>query len=480
MSEGRVLVVDDQADYRNLMKAHLNRRGFEVEVAINGVEAMRIIKEQEPFEVLVADLMMPEMDGLELLRRAREHDSDLQVVVISGVGTLESAISSMRMGGAYDYLPKPLDSITDLSLAVERAAQHRRLMIERERLQAQVATERARLQAVIENTRDGLISADSKGEITLANPSAEAMFGESSLVGKQVFETLPATISALISNWLRFMPERPAATEVNWPDGRIHLISLTPVAEESREGSGWVMLLRDVTDVRQLQRLKMQLLAQAAGGLREPLADAVEALITLNEAADEADERFTEAAQRGMDDMARIRGWMDEVLTLVEFEAGPSLDESRMSLVKAVETMETTTTLEPLEAKEIKLEYQLKGETLLSLQEGPLAKLLEHLVRQAAWRSPRKGLIKLSVEVDEKQVWLKVEDDGPALLEDEAPQLFDGLVAQLGEDFEGLGLSLAMIKSAADALNGQLWVWSGMKKGNTFAVSFPSESTEGG
>lgn len=479
MSGGRVLVVDDEPDYRSLMMAHLTRRGFEVEGAKNGVEALRIIEEQEPFEVLVADLMMPEMDGLELLRSAREHDPDLQVVVISGVGTLESAISSMRMGGAYDYLPKPLDSIADLSLAVERAAQHRRLRVEREALQAQVAAERARLQAVIENTRDGLISASPGGEITLSNPSADAMFGGSSLVGKQVLEALPAPLTSLISNWLRFMPERPAATEVHWPNGRIHLISLTPVAEEADEATGWVMLLRDVTDVRQLQRMKMQLLAQAAGGLREPLADAVEALITLNEAGEEADERFTEAAQRGMDDMARIRGWMDEVLTLVEFEAGPVQEDRRLPLQEAVETVEELTTIEPLEAKELEIVCEVEGEPDLRLPEGPLAKLLEHLVRQAAWRSPKGGRIVVAVEADEGQVWLKVEDDGPALLEGEAPQLFDGLVAQLGDDHEGLGLSLAMIKSASDALDGQLWVWSGKKKGNTFAVSFPTGSEAG-
>jgi DNA-binding NtrC family response regulator len=101
------------------------------------------------YAVVVTDLMMPGMDGIEFLRRAKEHDAALEVIVVSGAGTLESAISSMRQSGAFDYLPKPLDQISDLSLAVERASEYRRIRLEREQLLAQVTAERERLRSVI-------------------------------------------------------------------------------------------------------------------------------------------------------------------------------------------------------------------------------------------------------------------------------------------------------------------------------------------
>jgi two-component system phosphate regulon sensor histidine kinase PhoR len=472
VSEERVLVVDDEVDYRDLMQAHLRRRGYQVETANNGVEAMELLEEGHEYEVLVVDLMMPEMDGLELLRRAKDHDPDVEVVVISGVGTLESAISSMRMGGAFDYLPKPLDTISDLSVAVERAADYRRLRVERAELQEQVAAERERLQAVIEGTRDALIAADPDDTIALSNPAADEVFGES-LIGRSALRALPLPVATLIENWRAFSGDRPTVTEVNWPVGKAHLVSLTPVGGEETASPGWVMLMRDITDLRSLQQMKMRLLAQAADGLREPLAGAFAALLELNELPEQSDERFTGAVEQGIDQLGAIRTWADELMALVALESGDLPSEERVDLLGLLKDWYEAPSEPLLEEKSLELKLDVEEGGPLDVQAEPARKLIEHLVHQAAWRTEAGGQILVRMESKERQHWLTVADQGPTLLDEVRPWPFEHFLGVAQGALDGIGLSLAMIKSAADSLGGQLWVWSGTESGNTLAVSFP-------
>ena len=132
MEPVRVLVVDDDDALLNMMSLHLRKKGFQVECAKDGHEAMQVLRTSGPFCVMVTDLMMPGLSGLELLRRARKVDPLIEVIVITAAGSVEMAISALRESGAYDYLTKPLGMISELSLAVQRAANHRELRLERE------------------------------------------------------------------------------------------------------------------------------------------------------------------------------------------------------------------------------------------------------------------------------------------------------------------------------------------------------------
>lgn len=130
----RVLVVDDDKALCYLMVKHLQRRGYDVERARDGHTGFQALQEKGPFAVLVTDWIMPNMGGLELLRKARQLDPRLEVIVITASATTEQAISTILEAGAYDYLTKPLETISDLSLAVGRATAHRRLRLEQKAL----------------------------------------------------------------------------------------------------------------------------------------------------------------------------------------------------------------------------------------------------------------------------------------------------------------------------------------------------------
>jgi DNA-binding NtrC family response regulator len=120
---GRILVVDDDASIRETFELQLGRRGYEVETVESGEKALNLLQEFGP-SLVITDLRMPGMDGLELLRRVRE-GSEADVVVITAHESMESAVAAMK-AGAYDYLVKPLD-LDAIDLLVGRCLRDRGL-----------------------------------------------------------------------------------------------------------------------------------------------------------------------------------------------------------------------------------------------------------------------------------------------------------------------------------------------------------------
>src|SRR3954465_1728234 len=124
MSGARILVVDDEASARSGLEKLLRQSGYTVDTAKDGKDALAVASEHPP-EVVVTDLKMPEMDGMQLLGKLRELDPDLPVVVATAFGGASSAVGAMR-AGASDYLTKPID-IDALLMAIERARERRAL-----------------------------------------------------------------------------------------------------------------------------------------------------------------------------------------------------------------------------------------------------------------------------------------------------------------------------------------------------------------
>ncbi len=131
----RILVVDDDSASCELMEAVLQRLGHQAQSASSGPEALALLEDNE-FDVVLTDVAMGEMDGLEVCRRVAEIRPGLPVVVVTGQGSLEVAIAAIR-AGAYDFVTKPVDDKL-LAPCVSRAAQSRMLQREVERLRREV------------------------------------------------------------------------------------------------------------------------------------------------------------------------------------------------------------------------------------------------------------------------------------------------------------------------------------------------------
>lgn len=132
----KLLVVDDEAPLRSVIQKELGRLGYEVQSATDGEAALRCL-EEAAVDVLLTDIKMPRMDGLELLRRVRERPNPPEVIMLTGFATIETAIEAMKLG-AYHYLTKPY-RITELDALVQQAVEKRRLRVDNQRLRAQLA-----------------------------------------------------------------------------------------------------------------------------------------------------------------------------------------------------------------------------------------------------------------------------------------------------------------------------------------------------
>jgi len=115
----RVLVVDDEEDFATALVNRLARRGFDAVPAFSGPQALIRLRAAAT-DVIVLDLKMPGMDGLETLREVRRLDPHVQVIVLTGYGTVATGIDGMQLGAA-DFLQKPT-SIEQLCIAIEVAA----------------------------------------------------------------------------------------------------------------------------------------------------------------------------------------------------------------------------------------------------------------------------------------------------------------------------------------------------------------------
>jgi DNA-binding NtrC family response regulator len=107
MAEGRVLLVDDEEDFVRLLAERMQTRGLAVHMAFSGAEALKLV-EQVSFDAIVLDMVMPDMDGMETLRRLLQKDVDLQIIVLTGHAELQNGIEAIKQG-AVDYLEKPAD-----------------------------------------------------------------------------------------------------------------------------------------------------------------------------------------------------------------------------------------------------------------------------------------------------------------------------------------------------------------------------------
>ncbi|MDA8105760.1 MAG: response regulator, partial [Nitrospiraceae bacterium] len=120
----RVLVVDDEEPLRRLLKKELERKGFSVEVASDGGEALTILKDNV-LDVLLLDIVMPGIDGIELMSRLKADPASPVIVVLTGRATVETAVEAMK-NGAYDYLSKPY-KLDELVIVINRAFEYGRL-----------------------------------------------------------------------------------------------------------------------------------------------------------------------------------------------------------------------------------------------------------------------------------------------------------------------------------------------------------------
>lgn len=143
----KILVVDDERSVRLMLEAALRAQGYRVQSAVSGATATELLEEEE-FDLILLDLQLGDMDGIEVLRAVKDRWPDTEVILLTAHGSVNSAIAALRHG-AYDYLLKPAQ-VHDIRERVERGLEHRRIAQQRSELLQRIS-ESARALGMIES-----------------------------------------------------------------------------------------------------------------------------------------------------------------------------------------------------------------------------------------------------------------------------------------------------------------------------------------
>lgn len=122
----RLLVVEDERDQREVLEKWLRESGYVTMSARDGLEAVDLVQ-QHAFDVIITDLKLPGLNGLQLLGLIKELNPSAIVIFLSGQGTMEDAITALREGRAYDFIQKPLRELRQLNLVIEKALLSRQI-----------------------------------------------------------------------------------------------------------------------------------------------------------------------------------------------------------------------------------------------------------------------------------------------------------------------------------------------------------------
>ncbi|MDP3740427.1 MAG: HWE histidine kinase domain-containing protein [Hyphomonadaceae bacterium] len=344
----RVLIVDDEAANLTALRSTLSQHGYETEGFVDPAEALASIK-RGAFDLLLADLMMPGMSGVDLMRAAQERDPDLVGVIMTGEGTIATAVEAMRTG-ALDYILKPLKlsvvlpvlsrALTVRSLRIENAELTRSV---RERTaELEVARAEAKFRLAMDAARMGEIAVDLRSEQVVHTPAFAKLLGypaDRRLSLAEIRECWHPEDRALI------IQERDAAiasgavsfeTEyrIVWPDGTTKW--LTGRGQIIRDASGRAIeanvIYMDITERKWVEEKQNLLLAELNHRVKNTLA-AVQSIALLSRLDAPTPELF---GQRFEARLAALAGAHD-LLTRASWEGASLADAVSRTLAPYVQ-----------------------------------------------------------------------------------------------------------------------------------------------
>jgi len=195
----RILVVDDELGMRDGCRRILQAEGYGVQTASDGAEALGIFDVPGKFDVVIADLKMPRIGGMELIERLHALDEDVVLLVITAYATIDTAVDATKRG-AYGYVPKPFTP-DELLLHVRNGLEKRALRLEakalreeRERRLLEVAFERSKSTTILNCMTDGVMVVNRAGQLVLRNPAL------SRILPSSADRPLPAPADEVLGN----------------------------------------------------------------------------------------------------------------------------------------------------------------------------------------------------------------------------------------------------------------------------------------
>ncbi len=485
----KILVVDDERGIREKCRRILTAENHLVETAENGQQGLELIYAHQ-YDLILVDPMMPVMDGLPMMEKIHAYDPDLIMIAITGFATVETAVEAMRHG-ACDYLSKPFEPdhlITVINRALEKhrfVQQTKQLMAERDRRLLEVANEKSKIRAIVHSMADAVLVINRDQQLVLWNPAAIKMLNITNKIEPgqhltdiislpDLTETIKKAIDPIAAKFTSLSEE----IRLNNSTPHTLMANVSAVWDENLEMLGVVCILRDITQFKQIERVKSQFVSMVAHELRAPLSAISNYLASyLANPAGDNPECNRQMLQRSKERADSLLNLIEDLLQISRLEAQQASQKKELLHLSKI-IQHTVEWLTPqANDKHITIEMEMPGPCpAIEADRVEMEQLFTNLISNAIKYNRDHGKISISCLSNDNFFTIKIEDTGIGIAEEDLPHIFEDFFRISREEtryLTGTGLGLSIVKRIVESNLGSINVASELNKGTTFSVSFP-------
>ena len=486
----KILVVDDEKVVREGCHRVLTGKGYEVLSAENGRQALDLLA-AEKIDMILLDLKMPVMSGEEMLGITTEKYPDIPVIIITGHGTVDTAVECMK-NGAYDFITKPFQ-IDQFLLTITRAAEKRQLEQKARQLEQEnirnlydLNLEKSRLKTIINRMANGVMVTNRNHEVVLHNPALMRL----AEISREVENPAPVTeiiddeslINTLKQIQNREIPDNESISqEIQVGKNILRTIS-APALGPDKSVAGTVTVLEDITAFKQLDQMKSDFVNMVAHELRSPLVSIRQLNSVLVEGlAGPLEEKQQDFVNRGMNKIDGLLELINDLLDVAKIEAGKYVQRQVPTDIGKI--IEEIVALMEERAKEKGIDLTYSCDDLKPVQADPknIEEIFNNLISNAINYSPEGGRVTITAHGFGENMEIRVEDTGVGIPPEELPKIFDKFYRikhPKTREVVGTGLGLAIVKGVVEAHQGTIDVESVVDKGTTFRILLPAITSE--
>ena len=484
-----ILIIDDEESIREGSERILTRMGCQVYKASRGTEGLDKLQTCS-VSIVLLDLKMPGMDGMEVLSHIQERHPNILVIIITGYATLETAVDAMKQG-AYDFISKPFEP-DQLRIVVNRARERiqlteetKKLALERQRNLADLDTEKSRLRTIVESLPNGVLVTTAQGHAALMNPAFIWLMGidQKITVGTPIETYIQDKGFCKLIDDISKNTGQTSSTDLKYEfttsDEKYLMASGRSILSEEGEYLGAVVNLVDITAMKVLDRLKSEFVAKVSHELRSPLSTIHEQLaLVLKDMVEKDSSRDQYLLSRAKEKTQGLISLIGDLLDISRIEAGNvcveckpvKLDELLKSIVEFMETR--------ARGKEQTLQLIVPDEPVPSVSADPraLESIFGNLISNAINYTPNGGTVQVGISLQADKIRTDITDTGFGIEAKDIENIFKRFYRVKNDKIRfitGTGLGLPIVKGLLDEMGGSIQVQSEPNKGSTFSVFLP-------
>ncbi len=502
----KILLIDDEKANLRVMSISLRSDGYDVVTACSGEEGLEVYEKERP-DIVITDVKMPGIDGIEVLKRIKKRDPESEIIIITGHGDIDNAIEALKHG-ASDFINKPVrDDAMAVALkrALEKLDIKRKVNEYTENLEKELAeaTQELRRQSdfmekLILTSQEGIVATDKKFNVVIYNPSAEHILGyepEKVIYQKKAMELLPKDAMRL------YVAKRhgwKAIKKLPWKEILVKNEGGTPIPVrftgtflyEKKKVMGSVAFMQDLREIKRLEKelLRSERLAtigQTVAGMAHSVKNILHGFkggSYLMEVGFKKDD--TEKLKAGWDMIQKnIRHTSELVMDLLSYskERQPEYEPCRPNNIArdVCEILEKIAHDHHLEIVQnldssigqVLMDPRSVHSILMNLVSNAVDACIFDIHSEKAWRVTLKTILE-----KDKIIRFEISDNGIGMTPDVQEKIFSSFFSTKGQ--MGTGLGLLVTRKLIEEHNGTIDVWSEADKGTTFIVRIPFESVK--